>query len=85
MYNILNELILLLKCPYSQPHSIKVLCSNVSKAAQNHHGLQTRADEVDRKFTILLSLFAKCHNGYNSSTYQDNNEIEELGMCNNEE
>ena len=73
--------LLLLQTFVYQPESIDVLCGNIIRAAQDHPSLQESAESVGEKFTALLRHFAKCHNGYNSSSFMNDEKIKELGMC----
>lgn len=56
------------------------MCGNIASVATiNYPALKDDAEEVTRKFREALDLFAKCHNGYNSSKYMDAGEITQLG------
>ena len=60
-----------------QPKSIEALCSNITKLSTPR--LQEEVNNVVTKFTHALSLFSKCHNGYNSSVYMGDEDIKQLG------
>ena len=42
--------------------------------------LKPHAEETVAKFTRVLSLFSKCHHGYNSSVYMNDEKVKQLGM-----
>ena len=66
---------------YIQPKSIETLCNNITRLNQ-HSALQQHVQNVVSKFNEVLTLYSKCHNGYNSSTYMDDTDIKGLGKHN---
>ena len=61
-----------------QPESIEVLTGNISKVVILHPCLESQAKIVKERFSTILQLFSKCHNGYTSSNSMDNTKINEL-------
>ena len=62
-----------------QSKNIETLCANIKDVAQDPD-LKPYAEEVVMKFTRVLNLFSKCHNGYNSSNYKNTEDIKQLGI-----
>ena len=60
-----------------QPKSIEILCNNIKKLSNS--AIQQSVDDVVTKFTTVLKFFSKCHHGYNSSKFMDDEEIKQLG------
>ena len=63
-----------------QPKSIETLCENIKKLSNS--AVQQPVDDVITQFTTVLSLFSKCHHGYNSSTFMKDEDIKQLGRNN---
>lgn len=64
----------------TQPKSIETLCNNIKKLSNS--AVQQSVDDVIAQFTTVLHLFSKCHHGYNSSHFMNDEDIKELGKNN---
>ena len=60
-----------------QLKSIETLSNNIKR--KSNSVIQQYVEELVTKFTTVLTLFFKCHHGYNSSKYMSDEEIEQLG------
>ena len=73
---------------YLQPKNIDTLCKAVVNTAEKYepdlpttqqHTLITAAQAISRKFTRTFTLFAGCHNTYNSSEPLHDEDVQTLG------
>ena len=62
---------------FMQPKSIETVCNNIKKLSNS--ALQQPIENVTTQFTTVLTLFSKCHHGYNSSKFMSDEDIKQLG------
>ena len=65
------------KSNFMQPKSIETVCNNIKKLSNS--ALQQPIESVTTQFTTVLTLFSKCHHGYNSSKFMSDEDIKQLG------
>lgn len=77
---LIHVLNLNIHMPFIQAKNIATLCKSVPQTAEQHcQHLVGEAEQVARTFSVTLTLFAQCHNIFNSGGAVTDREITTLG------